>query len=123
MDKRTRRDFLKTTGAGALGLGLGAATPRAEAAAESNAARWDGASMAQMAGGSGAGASGAGVGKLVSRGDPDYEATRLHMVWNQRVPARYPDAIAIVDSDQDVVDAVNLARARGLRVVGAVGGP
>jgi FAD/FMN-containing dehydrogenase len=42
------------------------------------------------------------------------------MVWNQRQPARFPEAIAVVGSDQDVVDAVRLARSRGLRV--ALGG-
>src|SRR5262245_27161817 len=61
-------------------------------------------------------------GQIVWRGDPDYEATRRHMVWNQRVPERFPEAIAVAGSDQDVVDAVRLARSRGLRVAIRSGG-
>jgi FAD/FMN-containing dehydrogenase len=61
-------------------------------------------------------------GKLIWRGDPDYETTRRHMVWNQRVPERYPEVIVVVASDQDVVDAVRLARARGLRIAVQSGG-
>src|SRR5947208_341916 len=38
------------------------------------------------------------------------------MVLNQLLPQRYPDAIFSATSDQDVVDAVRLARSRGLRI-------
>jgi FAD/FMN-containing dehydrogenase len=122
MAGHTRRDFLKTTGAGALAVGLGAhAQPPA------------GASGAPAAQGPGAGTtppSGAGQGRpptgnlgtVVWRGDPDYEATRRRMVWNQRLPDRFPEVIVTVASDQDVVEAVKLARARGLRIAVRSGG-
>ena len=38
----------------------------------------------------------------VSRGDADYEATRRRMVWNERIPERYPDVIVTAESDADV---------------------
>jgi FAD/FMN-containing dehydrogenase len=63
-----------------------------------------------------------GASVTVWRGDPGYEATRRRMVWNERLPDRYPDVIVTVASDADVVDAVKLARARGLRVAVRAGG-
>jgi FAD/FMN-containing dehydrogenase len=58
----------------------------------------------------------------VWRGDADYETTRRRMVWNQRVPQRFPDAITTVTSDADAIEAVKLARSRGLRVAVRAGG-
>lgn len=34
----------------------------------------------------------------VWRTDPDYEATRRRMVWNERIPERFPDVIVSVTS-------------------------
>ena len=59
---------------------------------------------------------------VVQRGDADYEATRRRMVWNERTPPRFPEVIVTAASDQDVVDAVQLARARGLRIAVRAGG-
>jgi FAD/FMN-containing dehydrogenase len=58
----------------------------------------------------------------VSRGDADYEATRRRMVWNERIPERYPDVIVTAESDADVAEAVKLARSRGLRISIRAGG-
>ena len=58
----------------------------------------------------------------VSRGDTDYEATRRRMVWNDRIPERYPDVIVTAESDADVAEAVKLARSRGLRISIRAGG-
>jgi FAD/FMN-containing dehydrogenase len=123
MGKRSRRDFLRTTGVSALALGLGAAASApSQAAADRSAGRPTGAAR-PAAGGSGQGmAPKGGTGRIEWRGEPDYEATRVHMVWNQRVPQRYPDAIAVVGSDEDVVAAVRLARSRGLRIAVRSGG-
>jgi FAD/FMN-containing dehydrogenase len=58
----------------------------------------------------------------VWRGDAAYEATRRRMVWNERLPDRYPEVIVRVASDADAIEAVKLARARGLRVAVRAGG-
>lgn len=58
----------------------------------------------------------------VWRRDANYEATRRRMVWNQRVPQRFPDVIVSVTSDADVIEAVKLARSRGLRISVRAGG-
>jgi FAD/FMN-containing dehydrogenase len=58
----------------------------------------------------------------VWRTDPDYEATRRRMVWNERIPERFPDVIVSVTSDADVIEAVKLARSRGLRISIRAGG-
>ena len=54
--------------------------------------------------------------RMVHRGDAGYEVLRRVAVWNRRVPPRYPEAIVVARSVDDVVDAVALARERGLRV-------
>ncbi|HMK93689.1 MAG TPA: FAD-binding protein, partial [Thermoleophilia bacterium] len=54
--------------------------------------------------------------RVVRRGDADYERRRRAAVWNHRVPARYPELIVVARSVDDVVGAVETARARGLRV-------
>jgi FAD/FMN-containing dehydrogenase len=58
----------------------------------------------------------------VWRADADYEATRRRMVWNERIPERFPDVIVSVSSDADVIEAVKLARSRGLRISVRAGG-
>jgi FAD/FMN-containing dehydrogenase len=44
------------------------------------------------------------------------------MVWNDRIPPRFPDVIVSVTSDADVIEAVKLARSRGLRIAVRAGG-
>ena len=58
----------------------------------------------------------------VWRTDADYEATRRRMVWNERIPERFPDVIVSVTSNADVIEAVKLARSRGLRIAVRAGG-
>ena len=58
----------------------------------------------------------------VWRTDAEYEATRRRMVWNDRIPERFPDVIVTVASDADVIEAVKLARSRGLRISVRAGG-
>jgi FAD/FMN-containing dehydrogenase len=60
--------------------------------------------------------------RILWRGDEGYEQARLDVVWHARKPARYPDGIAFAQSRQDVVDAVRLARERGLKVKARSGG-
>jgi FAD/FMN-containing dehydrogenase len=123
MAEHTRRDFLKTTGAGALAVGLGG---HAEPPATSGGAPTTGqgpSAGADPQSGAGQGRPPTGnLGTVVWRGDPDYEATRRRMVWNQLLPARFPEVIVTVASDQDVVEAVKLARARGLKISVRSGG-
>jgi len=54
--------------------------------------------------------------KLVERGEAGYEATRQTGIFNARKPDRFPEAIVMAETIEDVQDAVRLARARGLRV-------
>ena len=56
------------------------------------------------------------------RGDPAYEEARLAAVWNELKPDRFPAAIVYAESEDDVVDAVNLAREQGLKVKARSGG-
>jgi hypothetical protein len=44
----------------------------------------------------------------VWRTDADYEATRRRVVWNERIPERFPDVIVSVTSGADVIEAVKL---------------
>jgi FAD/FMN-containing dehydrogenase len=121
--KRSRRDFLKTGGAGALAAGLAAGGLLPVGAAAARSREPGGGEVAESTRGPEQGMPSPGGGSVaVWRGDPDYEATRRRMVWNERLPARYPDVIVTVASDADVVDAVQLARARGLRVAVRAGG-
>jgi FAD/FMN-containing dehydrogenase len=122
MDQRSRREFLKTTGAGALAVGLSAGSPLSTvgpARADTQQTTEGADSMRDTAQGT---PPPAGAGQVIWRGDPVYEATRQHMVWNGRVPERFPQGIAVVGSDQDVVDAVRLARSRGLPIAVRSGG-
>jgi hypothetical protein len=91
MDKRSRREFLKATGAGALAVGLGATSPPASEAGTQPRAAQGISAVAGSARGAGQGTPPPSAGTIVWRGEPDYEATRRHMVWNQRglAPATY----------------------------------
>jgi hypothetical protein len=61
-------------------------------------------------------------GTVLRRDDADYEHARLDAVWNARKPDRYPDVIVIAAHENDVVEAVQLARAEGLNVSVRSGG-
>src|SRR4051794_33951125 len=61
-------------------------------------------------------------GKVLWAGDEQYEAARQAVVWNARKPARRPAGIVRAQDAQDVVDAVHLARQRGLQVSVRAGG-
>jgi FAD/FMN-containing dehydrogenase len=61
-------------------------------------------------------------GRILWRGDEGYEAARLDAVWHQRKPRRYPDAVVLARSEEDVAEAVRLASARGLKVKARAGG-
>jgi FAD/FMN-containing dehydrogenase len=56
------------------------------------------------------------------RTDAEHEATRRRMVWQKRIPDRFPKVIVTVASDADVIEAVKLARSRGLRISVGAGG-
>jgi FAD/FMN-containing dehydrogenase len=55
-------------------------------------------------------------GRVVHRGDHAYERARRAPGWNERKPERYPDLIVKVASEDDVIEAVNFARARQMRI-------
>jgi len=55
-------------------------------------------------------------GELIWRGAPGYEEARIGRVFNARRPDRYPTAVLLAESQDDVVDGVRLARERGLKV-------
>lgn len=56
------------------------------------------------------------------KGQDGYEEARQGAVWHRRKPRRFPEGIVRVRSEQDVLDAVRLARSRGLRVKARSGG-
>lgn len=55
-------------------------------------------------------------GAVLRRGDDRYEEARRAAVWNARTPPRFPDLIAQAESAEDLVAAVRLARAEGMKV-------
>ncbi|MFC3573380.1 FAD-binding oxidoreductase [Streptomyces yaanensis] len=64
-----------------------------------------------------------GLGAIaVRRDDADYEDVRRSVLWNELVPARFPDVIVRPASAHEVVEAVRLARSQGLRVAMRSGG-
>ena len=54
--------------------------------------------------------------QVIRRGDPTYERARRDAVWRANTPARFPEIIVLADCVADVVAAVRLARAEGLRI-------
>ena len=56
------------------------------------------------------------AGRTYRRGEAGYEAARAETLWNMRLPNRYPDVIAQANDIGDVLAAVRLAKAQGLRV-------
>ncbi|HTU28770.1 MAG TPA: FAD-binding oxidoreductase [Solirubrobacteraceae bacterium] len=59
---------------------------------------------------------------LLARDDDGYELARRDAVWNGLKPHRYPSAIVLAESEQDVVDAVRYAADHGLKVKARSGG-
>ena len=55
-------------------------------------------------------------GRVVHRGDHAYEQVRRARGWNEIKPERYPDLIVQVASEDDVIEAVNFARARHMKI-------
>ena len=60
--------------------------------------------------------------QLIRRGDDGYEQAREDAIWNARVPDRSPDVIARAHNEDEVVEALALARSRGWRVAIRSGG-
>jgi FAD/FMN-containing dehydrogenase len=59
---------------------------------------------------------------MLRRADAAYEGTRQRMLWNQRVPDRFPDVIASPRSAGEIVETLNAARSEGLQVAIRSGG-
>jgi FAD/FMN-containing dehydrogenase len=59
---------------------------------------------------------------LLERGADGYEPARRAAVWNGLKPERYPQAIVLASTEQDVVEAVRYARAHELKVKARSGG-
>lgn len=53
------------------------------------------------------------TGALIERTDPRYEAARMARVYHSRHPDRYPAAVLLAESENDVVEGVRLANERG----------
>jgi FAD/FMN-containing dehydrogenase len=62
------------------------------------------------------------AGRLLLRGEEGYEQARLDAVWQDRKPDRYPDAILLAASEDDVAAGVRYARERGWKVKARSGG-
>ncbi|HUK76686.1 MAG TPA: FAD-binding oxidoreductase, partial [Thermoleophilia bacterium] len=62
------------------------------------------------------------AGGIVWRGQAGYEELRRRLVWNARLPERYPAAITRARTRDQVVAAVELARDHGLRLALRSGG-
>jgi FAD/FMN-containing dehydrogenase len=61
-------------------------------------------------------------GEIIRRGDAAYEAARQHAVWNGRKPNRFPALIVKPADEGDVVEAVQYAKAHGLKIGVRAGG-
>jgi FAD/FMN-containing dehydrogenase len=62
------------------------------------------------------------TGRLVRNGDPDFDVARVDRVFNRRLATRQPAAVLFAETDQDVVNGVRLAHARGWQVAVRSGG-
>ena len=56
------------------------------------------------------------LGRVTSRDDLEYEALRQGLVWNRRIPARFPHAIVRARSAADAREVVRFARQHDLQV-------
>ena len=55
-------------------------------------------------------------GAILRRGDDRYEEARRDAVWNARTPPRFPDLIVQAEGAGDLVAAVRMARAEGMKI-------
>jgi FAD/FMN-containing dehydrogenase len=55
-------------------------------------------------------------GRMLRRGKDGYEQARCAAVWNARTPQRFPELIVQAEDEGDLVEAVRLARAEGMKV-------
>jgi FAD/FMN-containing dehydrogenase len=62
------------------------------------------------------------AGRLVLRGEPDFEEAAVGRVFNGRRPERRPDAVLLAETEQDVVAGVRLAKEHGWTVAVRSGG-
>jgi FAD/FMN-containing dehydrogenase len=60
--------------------------------------------------------------RATQRGDAAYEDVRRGVLWNERVPRRYPDAIVVPADEDEVVATVRAARRDGLTIAVRSGG-
>ena len=61
-------------------------------------------------------------GRVTTTTDAGYENLRCELIWNQLTPARYPQMVVQVATEQDVVKTVRFARATGLKIAVRGGG-
>src|SRR5687767_13731910 len=61
-------------------------------------------------------------GDVIVSTDPGFEDLRRGLIWNQLTPARYPEVVVQVASENDVVEAIRFARSRDLKVAVRGGG-
>jgi len=61
-------------------------------------------------------------GEVTTATDAKYENLRREIIWNQLTPARYPQLIVHVATEQDVVEAVRFARTHGMKIAVRGGG-
>jgi FAD/FMN-containing dehydrogenase len=61
-------------------------------------------------------------GKVTTATDPGYEHLRREIIWNQLTPARYPQLVVQVATEQDVVEAVRFARTQRMKIAVRGGG-
>ena len=61
-------------------------------------------------------------GEVFSRGESGYEQARRGAVWNALAPDRFPEIIVWAASETDCVEAVRLAREKGLKLSVRSGG-
>src|SRR4051794_22323156 len=62
------------------------------------------------------------TGNYLVRGEEGYEASRVARVFSTRHPERYPAAILVAHTEQDIVQGVRLAREKGWQVGVRAGG-
>ena len=61
-------------------------------------------------------------GRVVTRGQSDYEKTRQGLLWNRLIPDRFPDVIVDATTVEDVARAVEYAGATAMKVSVRSGG-
>lgn len=55
-------------------------------------------------------------GRALRRGEDGYEEARRAAVWNARTPERFPDLIVQAEGEEDLLSAIRLARAEGMKI-------